>query len=175
MILVIDVCAERLHSHEFVRPVMDILSDMDTKTVRYDEITQTDLDACTHIIICGTSLQDNDYMEHLDRFSWIKETEKPVLGICAGMQIIGAVFGCGYGNKTEIGYFTETLHDFLGAEGETQVYHLHNNYVNANDEFFVCDENEIPQAIKHKSKPIYGALFHPEVRNKEMIRAFAKV
>ena len=41
-------------------------------------------------------------------------------------------------------------------------------------DFIKFTKSKIPQAIKHKEKKIYGVLFHPEVRNKELILNFVK-
>jgi GMP synthase-like glutamine amidotransferase len=75
----------------------------------------------------------------------------------------------------EIGFFHENFENqFLGLTGEQEVYHLHNNYVQTNKNFGIYSSNKIPQAIKHKDKEIYGVLFHPEVRQKNMILEFVK-
>jgi GMP synthase (glutamine-hydrolysing) len=37
-----------------------------------------------------------------------------------------------------------------------------------------CEGNGVVQAVKHKERPIYGVLFHPEVRNKNLILEFLK-
>jgi imidazoleglycerol phosphate synthase glutamine amidotransferase subunit HisH len=57
-----------------------------------------------------------------------------------------------------------------------QVYHLHNYYADFSKikEFVIYSGNEIPQAVKHRSKKIYGVLFHPEVRQKSLILRFAE-
>jgi len=48
--------------------------------------------------------------------------------------------------------------EFLGVEGVKQVYYLYNFYV-------------LPETFHEKN--FYGTLFHPEVRNKEIILNFA--
>ncbi len=174
MILVVNVCNERLHYYEFVKPIEDILKRNEIKffTLRYKDLTDEDLNKATKIIICGTSLNDNQFMEDINRFLWMKEINKPILGICAGMQLIGMVFGGNAKNKKEIGYYEEIFtNDFLGVNKNQQVYHLHNNYVEFTDEFQVFCKNDIVQAVKHKN--IYGVLFHPEVRQKKIIENFA--
>ena len=88
--------------------------------------------------------------------------------------------------KTEIGFFRERFDsEFLGLKGEVEVYHLHNNYIVFDEgcrlpvagcrkmwEVFSCGEGGIVQAVKLKGKEFYGVLFHPEVRNKNMILEF---
>jgi GMP synthase-like glutamine amidotransferase len=180
MILVINICRERLHYHEFVKPIEDILKENNTKyfTLDYKEVKEIDLKKCSKVIICGTSLHDNDFILHIDNFKWILNSSKPILGICGGMQIIGMIFGGKIGKKTEIGYYSESFKKkFLGIFGKSEVYHLHNNYVDFRKikEFDVCCGKEISQAVKHKEKEIYGVLFHPEVRQKSFIINFCKL
>ncbi|HEX9863034.1 MAG TPA: hypothetical protein VGB11_07125, partial [Candidatus Bathyarchaeia archaeon] len=54
-----------------------------------------------------------------------------------------------------------------------KAYALHNYSIQPSLEFDVlADSAKCVQAIKHKHKDIYGVLFHPEVRNKEIIQRF---
>lgn len=178
MILIINTCEERLHFNEFVKPVGDILVRNNIKGFirKYDCVNKRDVERAEKIIICGTSLKDNEFLNNVNKFEWIKDIKKPILGICAGMQIIGLVFGGNLNKKEEIGFYHENFQkDFLGINGDIEVYHLHNNYVNFSrlkDFEVFCSSNEVDQAVKHKRKEIYGVLFHPEARNKEMIRNF---
>ena len=177
MILIIDTCKERLHYFEFVKPVEDVLNKqgMGFWTKHYLNVSDKDLIKAKKIIICGTSLQDNQFVEDIDYFSWLKNFEKPVLGICAGMQIIGLVFGGRIKKETEIGFFKEKFEKrFLGLNGGLEVYHLHNNFIDFSklNDFEIFSSGEIPQAIRYKN--FYGVLFHPEVRNKELISRFCE-
>lgn len=178
MILVINVCSEKLHYLEFVKPVEDILKDEGIKffTRHYEEVGKKDVEKADKVIVCGTSLRDNEFLKNIDKFSWIKDFEKPLLGICSGMQIIGLVNGEKIKKHLEIGYFYEEFDkEFLGLKGRFEVYHLHNNYIDFSGEFEVYSKGKIPQAVKHKFKEIYGVLFHPEVRQKNMIGEFVKL
>jgi GMP synthase (glutamine-hydrolysing) len=179
MILLINICKEKLHFYEFVKPVGDILIKNKVKGFigHYSCLTKRDLQKAEKIIICGTGLQDNDIVNNFDKFSWLKDFKKPVLGICGGMQIIGLVFGGKLKKGKEIGFYNENFKDnFLGLKGKKEVYHLHNYYVTILKDFEIFSQSgKIPQAIKHKTKPIYGVLFHPEVRNKEMVLEFVRL
>ena len=193
MILIINICKEKLHYLEFVKPIEDILKKekIEYQTIYYKKITDKELlnKKLSRIIICGTSLKDNEYLENLNYFKWIKFPklkgpagsslwDKPILGICGGMQILSLIFGGVLVENKEIGQIKIKFEkEFLNFKPSfNEVYLLH-NYAVINNEFEVFAnyrEFEIPQAIKHKTKPIYGVLFHPEVRNKELISYFCK-
>jgi len=144
MILVIKVNKMKLHDEEFVRPVTDLLDDF--KVVDYKKIKKEDLDKAKKVIICGTALKDNDYLENLDKFFWLKDFKKPVLGICAGMQIIGKILGKTLVKSKRIGVF----------DGK---YFLHSFMING------CKD-------KLKEDNFTGYLYHPEVLNKEVLISF---
>ena len=68
MILIISICKEKLHELEFVKPIEDILKNNNAKfaTKHYSKISKADLQRADKIIICGTSLKDNEYLQNLD-------------------------------------------------------------------------------------------------------------
>jgi len=174
MILVINVCKEKLHYNEFVKPIEDILQNSGIKFVikHYNQLDNSIINSADKIIICGTSLKDNQFIQDIEQFEWIKNYSGKVLGICAGMQILGLLFGGKIKKKTELGFYQENfIRNFLGLSGKQEVYHLHNYYIFGNFENFV--NSSISQAIKIKGKEFYGILFHPEVRQQSLINKFA--
>ena len=176
MILVVNVCKERLHYYEFVKPILDILGSVEERFFvrHYSEIEKRDLSNCDKIIICGTSLKDNKFVEDIDCFGFLRDFNKPVLGICAGMQILGLVFGGKMKKGFEVGFFKEKFDgEFLGLKGNIEAYHLHNNYVEFSGYWESFSGGEIPQAVMWKN--FFGVLFHPEVRNKKMILEFCRL
>ena len=177
MILVIDMNHKKdsLGYYEFVLPILAIAEDFDACLVKhYSEIIHADIDSYNRIILTGTPLKDNVTLSEPDKFGWLQDVEKPVLGICAGMQTIGVVFGLVLTRCLEIGMTpmkTQTGNPLFS--GPFKAYSLHNYYVESSDEFEVLAESEkCVQAIKHKQKPIYGVLFHPEVRNADILKHF---
>lgn len=187
-ILIINICKEKLHHYEFVRPIEYILKnfkkeneiEIDYYVKNYKKLNEKDLKKASKIIICGTSLADNEFIDNkaISKFKWLLNYKKSVLGICGGMEIIGIVFGGKLNKKTEIGYYLENFKkDFLGLIGKQEIYHLHNYYIKFSllkDFEIFCENDGVVQAVKHKEKQIYGVLFHPEVRQKELIDNFIK-
>jgi GMP synthase (glutamine-hydrolysing) len=57
--------------------------------------------------------------------------------------------------------------------GDLKSYSLHSYCNEPSEDFEVwAKSTKCVQIIKHKIKPIYGVLFHPEVRNPEIIKHF---
>jgi GMP synthase-like glutamine amidotransferase len=180
MILVVDLNWKKdsLGYYEFVLPILSIVRDLEEcKVKHYLELTSADLQNCTKIILSGTPLEDNVTLNQPDKFSWIRDVEKPLLGICAGVQTIGVVFGLVLTMCLEIGMTqVTTLTSNPLFSSEFKAYSLHNFSVESSDEFEVLAESpKCLQALKHKQKPIYGVLFHPEVRNPEILKRFVNL
>ncbi len=177
MILVVSTCRNKLAEQEFVRPVVDIIQGMDDyRTVHYKKVSLHDTSFSDKIIICGTQLKDNEYLEHLSRFDWVKNINKPLLGICAGMQVIALQNGARIVKETaEIG-MTDIMvvkSTALAPAGNLQAYALHNLSVTVPQDFVkIAESKKCVQGIMHAEKPVYGVLFHPEARNKQIIEHF---
>ncbi len=178
MILVVDMNwkANSLGFYEFVSPIVQIASEFEECVVKhFSEVT--DLSSCRCIILSGTALKDNVTLKEPEKFEWLRHTDKPVLGICAGMQTIGSVFGLRVPPCLEIGITCVTTSKANPLfSGKFRVYSLHNYSVEPNGEFEIWAESKkCMQAMKHKVKPIYGILFHPEARNPELLRRFIQL
>jgi GMP synthase-like glutamine amidotransferase len=178
MILIISTCKERLHYYEFVRPIEEIVKSTGKKffTKHYFDVKISDLEKVDRVIICGTALKDFEYDREMMAFSWLRGFEKPVLGICAGMQILVKIFDGNLKDKEEIGLIQVKFEkDFLGIDKgkEVEVYALHNSGINnlVDFEIYGKSKNQI-QAVKLKDKEFYGVMFHPEARNREIVKEF---
>ena len=169
MILIISTCQNRLSEEEFVKPIANLVDDYRIK--HYKDVGY--VDNYDKIIICGTALEDNRFLNNLNKFNWLKNTDKEVLGICSGMQIIALMFGSTLIKNKEIG-MTQIKHKKTNRlfSKDLEVYELHNNGLKNLDNFNILAENEKVQSIKHKEKPFYGIMFHPEVRNEEIVKNF---
>jgi GMP synthase (glutamine-hydrolysing) len=177
MILVVDMSwrKDSLGYYEFVAPIVSATKEMAQVHVKhYSEISHQDLTQYSKIILSGTALKDNAVLEQPEKFRWLKTTDTPVLGICAGMQTIAQVYGAKLTRGLEIGMTQiETVKETPLFLGTFSAYSLHSFCIEALVDFEVLAKSALCiQAIKHRQKPQYGVLFHPEVRNVDVLTRF---
>jgi GMP synthase-like glutamine amidotransferase len=176
MILVVDMNSTEnpFGFYEFVLPIVSIAEELEKCDVKhYLKVNEKSLNGYDKIVLSGSALKDTVTFDQTARFKWLKDCSKPVLGICAGMQTIGLVFGGHVEKCREIGMTEVTSKANLLFSSKFKAYSLHNYALVPSAEFEVLAESaKCVQAIKHKQKHIYGVLFHPEVRNKEIVQRF---
>jgi GMP synthase-like glutamine amidotransferase len=180
MILIIDMNWKKdsLGFYEFVLPIVSIVEVTENCAVKhYSDVSEEDTINCSKIILSGTALKDNVTLGQPEKFDWIRKVDKPILGICAGMQTIGVAFGLLLTRCLEIGMtqiITVSENPLFGTS--FKAYSLHNYTVESSEEFEILAESEkCIQAMKHKQKAVFGVLFHPEVRNSEIIKRFVQI
>lgn len=169
MILIISTCKEPLSELEFVRPLEGIVKK--AKVVHYKRLRLSDVKSADKIIISGTALKDFEYLDH--DWSWLKDCDKPVLGICAGLHVIGKAFELPIISHFEIGVQqVETVNENKLCEGTFNAYFLHTRHVEGLAA--LATSNGAACIVKHPEKEIYGCIFHPEVMNEKIISNFTK-
>ena len=176
MMLIVSTCKEKLNENEFVKPIANIVGERYV-IKHYLDLKEEEINEADKIIICGTALKDNKYLKNINKFDWIKNFDKPISGICSGMQIIGLVFGSKLIKEKEIGIKNIKVEkENKLFSGNFEAYVLHNNSLEALNNFEILASSDISvQAIKHKNREIYGIIFHPEVRNERFINKFLDV
>ena len=183
MILVLDLCYRNgsLSRDEFVAPIERLLQSAGVPfTARhYTAIGTPEVEAADAVVLCGTALKDTRFAGHPGRFSWLPVFERPVLGISSGMRTLAAAFGAGTEPCCEIGMTDVRVlaDDPLFVEKETfSAYELHESAVQVPDRFIpLAASDRCVQAIRHRSLPLYGLLFHPEVRNEWVVERFLRL
>ena len=94
------------------------------------------------------------------------------------MQLIGKVFGCEMQDKEVIGQqeiFTIIRNDLM-EEDQFFGYFINTKSIKISSNFEILARGkELDCMIKHKSKRIYGCLFHPEVMNSQIILNFCRL
>lgn len=165
--------SDTLANEEFVRPIKSIVerAGYHPETLHFKE--KGNFDDSRAVIICGNALMDNYFLEDMKKFEWIRHCKSMILGICAGMQVIGSIYGCNVRKQLNIGMVDvqETVKNPIISN--TQAYTMHSNSIVPNEEFIVLAKSKYcAEAIKHREKDIYGILFHPEVRNERVVERF---
>lgn len=172
MILIVDMNSSRLGFNEFILPLCALVEPLQYDVVHYTQVSR--ISAYQKIVLSGVPLKDNEYLHDIHLFDWIKSCDTPILGICAGMQVIGLVFNSLLNQCQEIGMtkIQTAKENFLFSSTFT-AYELHTCSIIPSDELeILATSKKCIQAIKHRKKEIYGVLFHPEVRNRDIIKRF---
>jgi GMP synthase (glutamine-hydrolysing) len=180
MILLVDLCYRdgSLGFEEFVLPIARIVegAGAEYRTVHYTRQPGQAARDCDGIILCGTPLMDNGFLGHLALFSWIPETRRPILGICAGMEVLallagGRVIPCPGIGMTEV---RVTAPDPIFPENRTfEAYELHENACTLPPCYHALAESDrYIQVFRDPDHPVYGVMFHPEVRNEWVVGRF---
>ena len=180
MILVVDMNwkPSSLAFNEFVSPIVSVVQPLEECLVKHFlDIEPSELEGYSKVVLSGTALRDHATLKQVDKFNWIKKYDKPILGICAGMQTISLVFDEPLTSCLQIGMAEiATLKENALFQGDFKAYVLHNYSVAPSQNFeTLAKSTKCIQAIKHKQKCIFGVLFHPEVRNQDIIKRFIQL
>jgi GMP synthase-like glutamine amidotransferase len=180
MILVVDLSYRpgSLSADEFVAPVERIVraEGHPVSTRHYTEITNEDIASARGVILCGTALADCGYLGRMELFSWLPSFPRPVLGICAGMQVVARLFGGGVSPGVSIGMASQEVvsaDPLLAGRDRFGAYELHGLSVGPPPSFRVLATSPSGVTVmRHPERPVYGVVFHPEVRNEWLVRRF---
>jgi GMP synthase (glutamine-hydrolysing) len=180
MILIVDLSYRpgSLSEAEFVAPVERIVrkEGHSSRVRHYTDLVPRDLASTDGAILCGTALADSGYLGRMERFAWLPAFPGPVLGICAGMQVIALVHGGAVREQAGIGMTGQEIVDpdpLLAGRNRFEAYELHRLSVVPPDSFRILAVSPSGgQVIRHRELPVYGVMFHPEVRNEWLIRRF---
>jgi len=180
MILCLDLSYRpgSLALEEFAYPVAAIVrkAGEEAKIVHYTGVGTGLPPGTDAVILCGTALKDTRYLGRPELFCWLPEAPVPVLGICAGMQVISTVHGGETQAGCEIGMtdIEVVRPDPLFAGKDCfQAYELHTLACTPPPGFWaLAVSGTCVQAIRHRKKAVYGIMFHPEVRNEWLVERF---
>ena len=179
MILIVNVCSDRLSYFEFVKPVEDIVNKagMEFLTQGFRSVNHSGVNQAERVVICGTALNDFEYLNDVDKFEWITKSDVPILGICAGMQVLARAFNSDIVRRTRIGTYRVKVVQESGllAKVEFHSYFLNSRAVKLNEDFETLGKSgSLECIVRHKRRELYGCLFHPEVLNPEIIINFLR-
>jgi GMP synthase (glutamine-hydrolysing) len=144
----------------------------ENKVMKWDETTEEDMKDAQGIIFSGspTFLTEVSHVPYHERYGFIRETEKPVLGICFGHQVVGILHGAQIyrGKEVEGTIDIKLLKDdplFQGLGDTTVMAEDHTEGIDLPEGFLHLATSSLypNEGMKHKTKNIYSVQFHPEV------------
>ncbi|MDX1447238.1 type 1 glutamine amidotransferase [Lishizhenia sp.] len=151
----------------------DIVNDhMDYTTVSMYDVGKTDLSEFKGIIISGAPILISQVNPdpYLEAFSFVKEIEIPVLGVCFGHQILGMEFGAFPALEKEdrdwqtISFYEESPL-LKSIPKDTLMMEDHTESISIPPGFKLLGGSDlcVNEAMEHRERPLYGVQFHPEV------------
>jgi GMP synthase (glutamine-hydrolysing) len=100
----------------------------------------------------------------------------PILGVCAGMEMVCRIFGGIIGPCTEIGMTDIRVtgtHHFFPAFSTFSAYELHTlACIDPGPLDVIAISDCCIQVVRYPGRPVYGVMFHPEVRNEWVVERF---
>ena len=170
---------------EFTDPLTRIVSSCQAHptVVDYQDCLTIDFSEFDGVIMSG-SPQGDDIVEHrAPYFNWIKNSDIPVFGICAGHHITGFLYGSEIlrSKEPESGDMEiQILKDdilFRNLDKNFPARQMHNDSITLPENFELLATSATckVQLMKHKEKPIYTSQFHPEFNNPELIENFVSL
>ncbi len=164
-------------------------NNVDVLVMKNDEINWDVLDKTDGIILSpgpGLPNESGDLMKVIQKY----HSNKPILGVCLGMQALATFFGDSLENQEEVKHgVTEKIHVksyspiYYEIESPTEVglYHSWKIILQEKSPFFATalSENEVLMSFQHNTLPLFGVQFHPESimtkEGKKMLQNFIAV
>jgi GMP synthase (glutamine-hydrolysing) len=167
MIVIVDCGSSKV---PYIEQMVDEYCDF--KTVHFFDLTQEMANEASGLIFSGaplliTEIEMEKFIIHVN---WIKEFEKPILGICFGHQLLGLVHGA-FGSRMkedrdwqEIeSYIDSPLLDKFPPVFEMMEDHCESISVPPGFKLVASSDACVNEMMQHKLKPFFGVQFHPEV------------
>lgn len=139
-----------------------------TRIVTLDDLTEEHFNNVNGAIISGSPTMLSSQPEYVERYSFLKNVEVALLGICYGHQLLGTV----YGSEIRQGEYIkgEKLVHFYGRELfrgiKSPAYFMedHEEYITLPKDFVRIAESwdTAVEAMVHYDKPVFSVQFHPE-------------
>lgn len=167
MIIIIDCGSSKTL---FIESCVDEFEDV--RVVGMSEFHYSAFSSAQGFIISGAPilLTEKDPMPYLTLFSWLNDTDKPVLGICFGHQLLGLTHGAQASRIREdrdwqtIEVLVDCpLFDKLPNEIELMEDHCEAISIPANFIHVAVSDACVNEAMMHQTKSFFGVQFHPEV------------
>lgn len=140
--------------------------------IGYYDFDEKKLQKYSAVVFSGAPilLSQIDNSKYIADFQWVKQYNKPILGICFGHQLLGLLFGASVSLQREdrgMQWIEVIAHnplfDDLENPVEMQEDHCESISVAPGFELTATSDFTVNEAMHHKSLPFFGVQFHPEV------------
>lgn len=169
--------------------ISTVLTDLrfDNTIVKSEEVDEIDFSKFSGIILSGSPIffTEVNHQPYHHRFSFIKTTSVPVLGICFGHQLLGILHGAIIfrGKEIRTSISIDVLQRDVLFEGITDITTMAEDHTEGIDlpEGFIhlaTSPDYKIEAMKHAQKKLYGVQFHPEISGepgKILLRNFCEM
>lgn len=169
---------------EFTEPFCKIAAESGSAynctVIQYKETLNTNFSNYDAIIMSGSPRGNDIVSHHLPYFQWLINCGVPVLGVCAGHHITGALYGAQLirDREKEVGDFPVYIDRqdpiFTDYSSRFIARHNHHDSISLPNDFILLAHTDHCRVavMKHVFKPIYTMQFHPEILNKKLVLNF---
>ena len=144
----------------------------DFKTVPFFDLTQEIANEASGLIFSGAPLliTEMGMEKFVNHVAWIKEYEKPILGICFGHQLLGLVFGA-FGTLMKEDRDWQEIESYIDSPllakfppiFDMMEDHCESISIPQGFDLVASSDACVNEMMQHQTKPFFGVQFHPEV------------
>ena len=155
-------CLIVYHKSKFKHELMSFFQKYNPTLIDYTLFDPKIAEKFDFIVLSGGPVPISKDDEVIKEKKWLKKTNKPVLGICLGFEIVGVAFG----NKlSKFEKYKLSASDIELFDQKGQLFYAHKYFFKQlNDQFNILSRNDVfIEAFEHKEKPFLCIQGHPEV------------
>ena len=160
------------HNTKYIGKLIQLFKGCDV--MNYANFNAERCETYDYIVLSGGPI-DIDGDNIVEEKEWLKITNKPILGVCLGLQILCLVYDETIIYNKFPGNYNRKLFDGLHfVDTDYNMFYNHSYYFNQIPKDFVGEvKNNILTYMKHKIKPVVAFQGHPEMtENGEHIKDF---
>lgn len=160
---------------EYNQPLEDVVTQFNPcQRIDYREVAVDPAMAANFgaVILSGVPVKYDfeTIKDRADNLEWVHDTNVPILGICLGHQSLGRLFGATIisteaeeGTRTIKAIADDPLFTDLPDTFDVTTYHRASVTVPKDFELLARSAQCENQVMRHRTRPVYGVQFHPEL------------